>query len=298
MITNNADDGVDVLNKGYAKIVGNLISGNGYEGIHVQNGSQAEIVDNEIINNGEIGVLIWRSSKAEIKGNKIVNTKLHSQSKIGDGIEVLDNSTAAIEDNTITGNARYGIVVGGSYYYADPSWRFLPSTVRIINNEIENNRYVGIYVNNSTAIIEKNTIKNNRDRGIWGQDYARLTIASNTITSNVVAGIGIGPHTTAEIRGNEVSLTQKDRHGDFGRGIDVEDYSEVTVADNNIHNNKENGIIVLDGSHVTITNNRITNNREYGIFVDASSVIRSCFGNVLFGNGSGNYGGVAKGKCH
>jgi len=298
MITNNADDGVDVLNKGYAKIVGNLISGNGYEGIHVQNGSQAEIVDNEVSSNGEIGVLIWRSSRAEIKGNKIANTRLHSQSKIGDGIEVIDDSTATIEDNTITGNARYGIFVGGSYYYADPSWRFLPSTVRIINNKIENNRYVGIYVNNSTAIIEKNTIKNNRDRGIWGQDYARLTIASNTITSNVVAGIGIGPHTTAEIRGNEVSHTQKDRHGDFGRGIDVEDYSEVTVAENNIHGNKENGIIVLDGSHVIITNNRITNNREYGIFVDASSVIRSCFGNVLFGNGSGNYGGVAKGKCH
>jgi parallel beta-helix repeat protein len=163
-IINNRDDGVQLYGYARATVSDNTLKGNSCEGVTVQKGSKATISNNVIEGNGEIGVLVWIDSEAEIRGNRIIDTKLHPNSEIGDGIEILDNSNATIEDNTISGSGRHGIYIGGGRHYADPSETFRPSTVEILNNIIKDSEECGIYAHRLTNFIScsGNTVSGNR----------------------------------------------------------------------------------------------------------------------------------------
>jgi parallel beta-helix repeat protein len=182
-ISNNADDGIDVFLGAYAEIKNNLINQNGYVGIQVNRQARAKIADNEINRNGEMGILVFRSSEAEITGNRITNTLLNPNN-INDGIEVLDDSKATIRGNTITGNARHGIFIGGGYLYSDPSRQFRGSSAVIEDNIISNNKSNGIQVLASSASINRNTIQNNEGCGILAGDNPTITGSRNAISGN------------------------------------------------------------------------------------------------------------------
>jgi parallel beta-helix repeat protein len=185
VIKGNAGDGIDALENAQVFISNNSISENGYEGIQIGSSSKATISDNTLDRNGEIGILVWYSSEAEITGNRITNTLLNSESKIGDGIEILEDSKATIKGNTITGNARYGIFIGGGHFYRDPSRQFRSSSADIEGNTISNNKSHGVQVLASTVTVNRNTIQNNGGCGIYADCSTNITSCSgNTVSGN------------------------------------------------------------------------------------------------------------------
>jgi parallel beta-helix repeat protein len=183
-----AGDGIEVMDDSKATITSNTITGNARYGIMVPSwgygidnprSSTLDIRDNDISNNKDAGVALFdhaqatllgnaikantgegievsRDSQVEISNNFIQDTKATADGEWGDGIEVYGNAKATIQGNTITGNARIGIGLWDQ------------ARAEIINNTIRNNKDCGVYAEHSSNIT---SCRGNRVSGNKEGDY-------------------------------------------------------------------------------------------------------------------------------
>lgn len=163
-----------------SQIINNRPSPDGHlgRGITLSLSTTATIENNTISGNAAPGISVL-SSTAQIRNNTIRDNG-------NDGINVLEfidsptiPSKATIENNTITGNTRFGVGLWGM------------TQVTIENNTISDNGDRGIGMTDSAqAAIQNNKISRNK-HGIVMFKSSQSRILDNTITINVDWGIWV-----------------------------------------------------------------------------------------------------------
>ncbi len=209
-------------------IQGNTITGHGTAGIYFNAAS------------GDTNrVIIGGNTLA--KGNYIANNGSGSDEK-GSGIRMFRISQASIENNTIVGNRRAGILL--------------------------------IDTSTLTPHIRTNSIHDNGESGINIGGASELTIGpGNEIYNNDVSGITFYVFENSRLNGFPESqpalITGNDIHGNAKAGIAVVDWVSglITINGNTIHQNMGSGIAFFKNCTAVITDNDIhTHPTGAGIF--------------------------------
>jgi parallel beta-helix repeat protein len=155
---------------------------------------------------------------AEAKDVKVEGLKIEGGS---DGLRIY--GSAAIWENTISGNESVGIFIGGL------------AEVTITGNTFSENGEIGISVGDSAqAAITTNTISGNGE-GITVGESARAIIQGNSISGNENDGIHMGNSARASISWNTIS-------GNRWEGISVKDSAQATIKGNKITDNGGYGV--------------------------------------------------------
>ena len=171
-------------------------------------------------------------------------------------------------------------------------------TADLRNNVVEGGTDDGIDLDGATsAIVEGNTLRNNREDGIEIRlnDFAArrdIRIAGNTVASNGQDGIQIIDEIGASDRAFQIERNLIDGNGRAGIGLldngqSGEDYRAASLLDsitivNNTFRGNNHG--VSGGDNVVAVNNIITGSTNIGLKgVDGASVIAF---NLLAGNGT------------
>ena len=182
-----------------------------FNGVHASGPDTVVVVESCAFSANEIGIHVQDRSPATILGNTITGSARH-------GIEVRD-APAEISNNSIRDTSESAIFVGAW----DPSNR---ST--LVGNEISENRQVGIYMENyGASSIAENTITNNAGHGIEYYAWDDLGPAVPVITGNRIVGngdVGIrlgGAYSGATINNNSIM--------DNGGGYDLENSSRLDI---------------------------------------------------------------------
>jgi len=187
-ITGNAKDGVSLnesvdglATPAVATLTGNKINGNKQFGLSVYGAAKITVSNNQITDNNSYGVLLrgktetsgtvegaitsntitgnagigiylYELVKVEISKNQVTNTKSlpNPNDGAGDGIFLARGANAKVLENTITGNARNGVVVSGP----------------------------------SVAHLDSNVIKANQGCGVAGGGQATITGSNNELSGN------------------------------------------------------------------------------------------------------------------
>ena len=163
IVRNNEPSGIfcDTSN---AVITGNRITANAQAGVYMLKGSSLKISGNIISENNYSGIGSGKepASTFEITGNVIHNNKRS-------GINA-ETATGIIQNNLIYENLRAGI-------------RCIPMPVIIINNTIDRSGWVGVLIEDPTAVatIKNNIITYNVDSGIRtsGKGYDHNLLFAN-----------------------------------------------------------------------------------------------------------------------
>jgi len=116
----------------------------------------------------------------------------------------------------------------------------------------------GIYCNNSSPILRKNTIRNNEPSGIFCS-ISTAVILDNRIHGNEQAGVYLQKGSSIKIRGNTIW-----NNGFSGIGSGKKPLSTFEIVQNVVHNNKRSGVNVQTASGI-IKNNLIYDNARAGI---------------------------------
>lgn len=164
------------------------------------------------------------------------------------------NSTIYVYGNRVTIE---GFTISGGF---EGISILVNSNATIDNNTIENTNHGGIIVvQNSFATIVNNTIKNNPHHGIVVSDTSSafigftspspdLTVASpNTIEDNGSNGIQVSRSSSARIVGNTI-------RNNMGDGVVVSKVSHADISDNTIDGNGKNGIFLSQNSGINLGN--------------------------------------------
>jgi subtilisin family serine protease/subtilisin-like proprotein convertase family protein len=167
---------------------------------------------------------------------------------------------------------------GGGIYVMDGS------NVNIINNKIEDNMLLGggdygsgIYVNNSTALIENNDIINNLG---WIGSGISIRNSEATVIDNTMNNSAL-PDDSYHIfiENSSVLLEKNIIYNTTGRGVTVSGYSGHTQIINNVIYGHSNYGIDIDFGDASIINNTISHNKG-GIRL-ASSSVDSIVNNII-----------------
>lgn len=202
-------------------------------------------------------IMLVGHPKATIKGRikvvlgavRIANLTIEPRGKDINGVEVKSSPITEIERCNIR-NANYGVIVDRSH-------------VEIKYTVIENNNS-GIRIRNqSSAVIEKNTLRKNRSSGIY-LAYSSAVISENIIQENEGSGIFVALRSIAIIRKNTISKN-------IGNGISITEDSTVTIYDNEITRNSK-GVDVTLRSIVSGIDNEIRDNRVAKTDMDITSI--------------------------
>ncbi len=144
-----------------------------------------------------------------------------------DGISVHGKATATIDNNTIRGNGRFGILMLSS------------SQATITSNTLGDNGRDGIRMwHSSQAAIEGNTISGNGSSGIVMLSSSQVTIANNTIFGNR-EGIGLGRASHATIASNTIRDNERE-------GIRMWGSFHATLTGNMIRDNDGFGVALWE----------------------------------------------------
>ncbi|MFC1703671.1 C1 family peptidase [Candidatus Omnitrophota bacterium] len=226
------------------------------------------VLDGFTITGGTQSGIYIRDSSPTITNNIITGNR--NMTTMGDGngggILVLGNSSPVITDNTISNNDA-GDGHGGGIALLDDSNATVWDNV-ISENHADSGMGGGIYVEWTTALIDRNTIRNNtaKSGGGIGLAFADVRIFLNDILNNVSitwGGGGIRSKMSSPyiyyntISGNVSALT--------GGGIDLNSDLlglQPVIHDNIISANTANngGGIRIEGSDPTIERNTLLNN--------------------------------------
>ena len=253
--------------------------------VDVQDSSVCTIKNSTIKNGGRGGIGARGSSTITVENTNItVSTKeLKTINSSPAGI-LIDKSSGTLTGNTITGaqGKDYGILIQKN----------TNQTVSVKNNEITHG-YLGIGVLNSLGTIDLtgNTITDMTSNGIWLWE-SRALIDGNTI-SNVgdkLAAIQVNsekiPSGTMMIKNNKINGTYW--------GIYVTGEKEIRVEGNTVTKCKDVGIRVTKSASIDVVNNTVTGTEKTGnnkagwdiTFWACSS--GTCSGNTVTGNPSDN----------
>lgn len=156
----------------------------------------------------------------------------------------------------------------------------------ISTNNISNNGYMGIWLNDSSNnILTKNNISNNLDGIKFELCNNNNTIIDNNILSNKWYGIDFWHFNNNNI------ITKNNISNNGNDGIWISSFSDNnTLTNNNILNNNGYGIWLDLSSNNIVTNNNVSNN-AYGIKVVSSynvitnnNISNTCWGIELGGS--------------
>jgi parallel beta-helix repeat protein len=122
----------------------------------------------------------------------------------------------------------------------------------------------------ASAVIDGNTVVNNRGRGIHIDKGSIARILNNTIEGSGVMGISITGTSYAYIGvfiPRLPALSPNTIRNNAGPGITIERSSGAWIVGNTIGNNKGSGIVVTRNSHADVVSNAINANGGDGISV-------------------------------
>jgi parallel beta-helix repeat protein len=309
-VTNSSAEGVYVDSESWSQVTiqGNIVTGCWNEGVLVSGAgvrcfSSLSILDNEITDNGGQGVnlpAVENFSRAEIRGNTISGNTMggvylyadwsaavvdHSAVSIvdneindngGDGIywyDIRGNSSGLVQGNTISRNGEDGFEIDYVEY---------GSTLDVIDNEIRDNEYSGIYVYEaiqcSEGRINENVITGNADYGIYlyagPVELGSLTVADNTVTGNDDGGFYIESYDV--MWGGYLALLDNEINENGSYGVSIYGFyegGEGLISGNTFTGNGSDGLYIQEGvtygAALTIQENTIDGNDGYGVNIDA-----------------------------
>lgn len=244
-------------------------------GVHVIGSTNVVIANNRFKDNVRQGIYLERS-QAEIVGNLIQDTQPDRSDRggaHGQGIN-LNLGEAIIVENTISGNWHFGLVGQGG------------STLTIQKNMISGNGSggkgvddgggqvggIGLFSRKTTAVIEDNTIADNRMFGIWVAGPAVATLTRNRIIGTKKDidnenGIGLFASEEGKATLNNVTIT-----GSEGAGTWTTDSAKVTLEQSTVSDNGFHGVYATLNASVTIKQTTVSNNKGTGIQLGATDV--------------------------
>ncbi|MBI1742385.1 right-handed parallel beta-helix repeat-containing protein [Candidatus Acetothermia bacterium] len=189
-------------------------------GIALYESATATIEDNTILRNGYAGVFAQDSTDVVVTHNRIAENKSARDKKEGGGVVLRDNSHATIRDNTISGNAQFGVAM------------FHRSQATLVNNTIAENASRGINLAGSAqATIQENTIARNQADGVLLLESAQATIQKNAFADNNSPGISMRNNSRATIEENLIT-------GNIFAGMHLAEASEAMIIKNEIKSNR------------------------------------------------------------
>jgi parallel beta-helix repeat protein len=156
-IAKNAQAGIAVFFS-KVEITNNQINENGLWGIFLSHNpdtadaAEGTVSGNKLNGNGGIGIFLVGLVTFEITKNEITNTSAATVQDAGngEGIFMQEGATAKITENTISGSASHGVVVGST----------------------------------SNAEVNSNIIKDNQGCGVMGASDATITGSNNEMSNN------------------------------------------------------------------------------------------------------------------
>jgi parallel beta-helix repeat protein len=163
-ISKNAQIGVAVFFS-KVEITNNQINENGLWGILLSHNpdtfdpAEGTVTGNTINGNIGIGLLIVGNTEFEISKNQVTNTQpaTRANSGEGEGIWLEEGASAKLSENTISGNASHGVVVGSS------------SKGELVGNTITDNQGCGVAgASDATVSGSDNTISGNAGGDLCG----------------------------------------------------------------------------------------------------------------------------------
>lgn len=275
-ITTGKGEGILMLESGEVLVQGCSLSGKDETKGIVVSGSQARIEDN-IISEYEQGIILKEASRANIFHNLLdankfalaafdseITVKKNAITGKGEAVGIyLQNSQAAIEDSSIR---RYEVGIYASQAQGE-----------VLNNTVTQNDFGIVIQSGSIKVLDNLVLNNKYGIQLFGDEAAsdaseKATIARNTITGNVGAGIYIS-NFKADIHYNLIEGN--------GGGIAV-DQSNTNIRNNTIVLQRGAGIEIELNSQTSIYNNIIAFN-AMGISSDVSSLLKMGF-NDVYGN--------------
>lgn len=201
---------------------------------------------------------VYGGSDCTIDNNTISTYTDTAKSKFN-MFRVSDKAVLTISNNTINGAGLAGIKLDGS------------SNANITGNKISKTPYNAITVNESTAMISKNTITNAGNIGVYFSK-GKGSANNNTITEAALRGIGIqNKSQVTAISGNTITKGKE-------QGIYVSENSKVdSITKNTVKNSGTDAISILNATVTTIggsTENKNTINTPgaSGIYVSGAVV--------------------------
>ena len=222
------------------------------------NANKENVIEANVIhNNGQQGIVLFEHAQATITENKITQNGFSA-------IEVLPDSTAKIDRNTLRGNAA-GVVLSAA-------------TATITDNTIIDNRGQG----GVEAFSSGNPLIANLVQGGVAAFFSSATISDNTISGNGGLGITLTESTADSITKNMIS----DNIG----GIALTN-AQATITKNTITGNDVlGGVVVATISSATISSATISDNTisgNHGIGITVASAIAEITANHISGNDGG-----------
>lgn len=236
-IRNSDKDGLLLYDSHRNLIESNVISGHALHGIRLGTGwfrgsDHNVILDNTIHSNGESGIILAVSNHNNIKNNRIFRNGIS-------GIDLGEGNGSNANDTYVYGNSIY------------------------------ENTEEGIDVSTALrSVINKNTIKNNGESGIYFYLSDNVSATNNTITghnnSNIDAGIYFYSGKNGLAKGNVLK--------DNCTGIVFRAHDGGYAIDNKVSNNwcLFTGVSLYD-SDVEVTGNTLSDNRGDGLRLDENS---------------------------
>ena len=180
LIQNFSQDGITLDQNDNSTLSGFIVSNNAGDGIKATSVNDLVLADNAVIGNGAAGITVAGGKNVTITGSSILGGR-------GDGIQltgtqnpVVNTEDVSISDNTITGNADYGIDAENA------------NRLTITGNTINTNGKSGILsLSTDDVVISGNTISGNTKDGVAVDQGTGNRILANSISLNVVKGISL-----------------------------------------------------------------------------------------------------------
>lgn len=209
-----------------------------------------------------------------VRGLKIDGRKAQQSGGAGNGIVVASGApNTVLEDLTIINTYGKGLSLYGT-----------GSSVRVMNNFIDDAGEKGIYTGQLNTIISGNTVADSNDSGIWLSQANGAVVSDNVVRNNGRVGIELVQSSNVVVSGNLV-------RSNAALGIHVFSSQSVIVADNRITNNLSNGIDCNGSTNVSLTGNVSSFNGSASLEGNGILVYRckhvTVTGNVTFSNGQG-----------
>jgi len=258
------------LDTNLTHISDNLIYSNGGEGVYASPTSRfSSFINNSVYNNLAKGLYLTLSFTLGLGWNEsnclIINNSVHDNAGIG--ISVTNTRNCTMWNNSVYNNRGWGIdtyrcndsVIFGNTVYNNSERGihfFTGGNTRISNNTIYENGIGLLEASAGDNVIANNTI--DEDKGMKITDCLNTTINKNTVLNFNDRGIYVWQSDNTTIQGNVI------HDGDLG--IYFFDSGNNTISDNWIYNNGE-GIRLTVTDQSAISNNTIYNNTGNGIFL-------------------------------
>jgi parallel beta-helix repeat protein len=222
-------------------VIQNLEITGGRRGIQVERSRDVIIKNNLIQKNRRQGILVTENSQGtQIIENRILDIAPDEGNVLGNGIILNGDKNAQVLKNFITRSAWSGL-------------RLLSAVAHIEGNTFEENQYYGIEI---------------WPNWVDSPDVpSQATVLTNTLKSNVRAGIFITEESIATIEGNQIFGTLKDRDSQYGHGVWVADGAQVSLTENFVTGSQGHGLFFESG-RIALGANAVTASTGCGMQIE------------------------------